>query len=321
MLYLPLLQRFPVVYNAKETAHYTPIQKEAIATALSGAYGMPGLVAIMNKGAEGIRDYADAVEEENDKKEEEIRLHTLSAEVMETTKGKASQLASTIQVLSKEFKEKLDPYINKALGSALNFVRGLMKIDEQNGVTIKSLKSLAKESEKWGKGLEKGIQDAINGIKKFVTGGGLQNVLTIGTNIIQGICKGISNNKQNLQETFSAAIKHACEFIKNNAGAIGKAGKDILDALANAIRENEELIHQAIEELFNMFSSWAEGSGALKAAGGKFADVLIKGMAEAFVPEKAGAFKEKWNAFWDFFTVGDGKGDIKNGSKTRKSFH
>ena len=303
-----------MVELCKETEKYNPVQKEAIATALAGAYGLPGLVAIMNKGAEGVAEYVEQIEKENAAREENLRLNTMTQEVLDTTKGRMSQLTATVGVLAAEFKEKFDPYINKALGSAIEFAQGLVNIDKQGNVTLKTLGQLAQDSVKWGESLNQGVQKAINGIKGFVTGGGLDNLLTIGTNIIQGICKGISAKAEDgtLKETFSAAIKKGCEFINENSEAIGQAGRDILDSLAEAIRENEDIIKGAMDDLMGIITDWAKGGANLQSTMGLFADSMINAFVDQAIAKATGRGGEIWNAMFSGVTLEDGA-NIKNG--------
>lgn len=303
-----------MVELCKETEKYNPVQKEAIATALAGAYGLPGLVAIMNKGAEGVAEYVEQIEEENRAREENLRLNTMTAEVLDTTKGKMSQLTATVGVLASEFKEKFDPYINKALGSAIEFAQGLVNIDKQGNVTLKTLGELAKDSVKWGESLNQGIQKAINGIKGFVTGGGLDNLLTIGTNIIQGICKGISAKAEDgtLKETFSSIIQKGCKFIGENSEAIGQAGRDILEALADAIMENEGIIKGAMDDLAGIILDWTKGEGKLQSVAGTFADSMIDAFVDRSIAKATGRGGEIWNAMFSVGTLEDGP-NIKNG--------
>lgn len=303
-----------MVELCKETEKYTPVQKEAIAAALAGAYGLPGLVAIMNKGAEGVAEYVEKIEEENRAREENLRLNTMTAEVLDTTKGRMTQLAATVGVLASEFKEKFDPYINKALGSAIEFARGLVSVDNQGNVTLKTLGQLAQDSVDWGNKLNQGVQNAINGIKGFVTGGALDSLLTIGTNIIQGICKGISEkaNDGTLKETFSSAIKKACEFIGDNSEAIGQAGRDILDALAEAIGENEDIIKGALDDLMGIITDWAKGEANLQSTMGLFADSMINAFVDQAIVKATGKGGEIWNAMFSGVTLEDGA-NIKNG--------
>ena len=296
-----------------ETEKYTPVQKEAIATALAGAYGMPGLVSIMNQGREGIKAYCDELERQNALEENKNRLMTLSEEVLDTTKGKMQQLTATVGVLASEIKDKLDPFINSALGGVLNFARGLMTVDQQGNVTLKTLGQLAQDSVQWGKNLSQGIQNAISSIKGFVTGGGLDNLLTIGTNVIQGICKGIGQSEGNLRTIFDQVIKKACNFITTNAGSIRDAGLKIMRSLKDAILENEGEITKALEAIMDIITSWLDGAGDLKSTMGKFADTMIDGLVEKFIDSGKNKLKEGWNAMWDFLTLEDGA-NIKEGS-------
>ena len=284
--------------------------KAMIGNTLAGMYGMKGLLAIMDGGVEKIEELEQEVKGASG-------AWDIHNELMNTVQGRLLQVSSIMQVLSGEIFNKLSPALTGALTHLVDFGKSLLDIKQKGDETIISLKSMAQiveMSEKWGVALANGVQKAISSIKGFVTGGSLDNILTIGTNIIQGICKGISNSQVDLQDTFSGLIERACNFITTNGEGIRKAGLDIMKALKDAIVENEDLITDAMETIMDIINSWADGAGDLKSTMGKFADTMIEGLAEAFVTSGKSKLKESWTAMWDFLTTGDGMGDIKNGN-------
>ena len=284
--------------------------KAMIGNTLAGMYGMKGLLAIMDGGVEKI----EALEQEVKGASGAWDIHN---ELMNTVQGRLLQVSSIMQVLSGEIFNKLSPALTGALTHLVNFGQSLLDIKQKGDETIISLKSMAQivdMSKQWGTALANGVQKAISSIKGFVTGGSLDSILTIGTNIIQGICRGISNSQVDLQTTFSGLIEKACKFITTNGGAIKQAGLDIMKALKDAIVENEDLITQAMETILDIINSWADGAGDLSATMGKFADTMIEGLAEALVTSGKSKLKESWTSMWDFLTTGDGMGDIKSGN-------
>ena len=293
----------------KATEKYDKAERNRIATMLAGAYGAAGLVSIMEMSVEELDALSEAVKANGDA----WAIHT---NMMGTTQGKMYQLSSLIQVLGTELMEKLTPALDSVLGGLINFGKGLFEIKENvdgtKTVMLKSLAQLAQQSEQWGTSIQNGIRKAISGLKEFTSGPQIDQILKIGTNIIQGICKGISENKTDLKDAFSNAIKKGCEFIKTNAPAIGQAGKDILQALSDAIRENEGLIKEALDALLQVITDWAKGGADLTATMGLFADAMINGMIEQAIVKATGRGGEIWNAVWSGVTLENGA-NIKQG--------
>ena len=286
-----------------------PPQKAMIANTLAGMYGMKGLMAIMDGGVEKINQLEEEVKGAND-------AWTIHETLMNTVQGKLLQTSSIIQVIAGELFNKFQPALVGALTCLTDFGQSLLHVQETADGVVVSLKSMAQivdMSKEWGTALANGVQKAISSIKGFVTGGTLDSLLTIGTNIIQGICKGISNSYEDMKIAFSEAIKKACNFITTNSEGIRKAGLDIMKALKEAIIENEDLITQAIESLFDIINSWIDGSGDLMSIGGKFADTLMEGFVEKCTTKWKNDLKETFTGMFDFLTTGDGMGDIKNG--------
>ena len=292
----------------KATEGYDKATKNKIATDIAGSYGAQGLLTIMGSTVEELEKMEVAIKQNGDA----WGIHT---GMMETTYGKFLQLSSIIQVLGTELMNVFGPAINGALGGMVEFAKSLFHISGEGEnciVRLKSLAEIAEMSKGWGESLANGIRKAITGLKEFVSGPQIDQLMTIGTNIIQGICKGISNNKVDLQETFSTAIQKACKFIGENSEAIGQAGKDILDALGNAIRENEDIIKVALDDLMGIVTEWAKGGANIEAAMGLFADSMINALVDQAIVKATGRGGEIWNAMWSGVTLEDGA-NIKNG--------
>lgn len=292
----------------KATEGYDKATKNKIATDIAGSYGAQGLLTIMSSTVEELEKMEVAIKQNGDA----WGIHT---GMMETTYGKFLQLSSIIQVLGTELMSTFGPAINNALGGLIKFGQSLFEISGEGEnciVKLKSLAQVAEMSKGWGESLSNGIRKAITGLKEFVSGPQIDQLMTIGTNIIQGICKGISNNKTDLQETFSTAIQKACEFISTNSEAIGQAGRDILDALAEAIRENEDVIKTALDDLMGIITEWATGGANLTSAMGLFADSMINALVDQAIVKATGRGGEIWNAMFSGVTLEDGA-NIKNG--------
>ena len=149
------------------------------------------------------------------------------------------------------------------------------------------------------------IQQAFSGINTFITQGGLSRVLAIGKEIIHQICQGIIKSKGDIREGISSAIKQISEFIKDVAPEIEEAGKVILDALRDGIKNNSDNIHDALEAVASVMNTWIEGSEEIKSLTGNFADIFIDSLIENFKSRTVGRATELWNAATSWLTNSD----------------
>jgi hypothetical protein len=172
-----------------------------------------------------------------------------------------------------------------------------------DGKILKAFQYLADESEKWGEALANGVKNAIASIFKFIKGGGLDNVLEIGTNIIQGICKGIDNsyNSGTLTETITKIIGKIADWISTNAPAIEKAGRQILDAIKVGIENNQDKIRSAMEGICGIIEAWVSGTSAISTLMGHFADVMIS----SFISQTAIKMKARAEELWIAMNQGE----------------
>lgn len=198
------------------------------------------------------------------------------------------KLKGTMSALAEMFISAIYPckeQITEVIDSFTHFFAAIGNIIKNNGKsTTQDLINISKD---WGKWLEQGITNAISGLKNFVTGGGLDTVLTIGTNIITGICDGIINSKENLTTAISEAIRKICNWIMQNGDQIKQAGLTILDSIGEAIRQNQSAIDEACNVIYDAINAWAvKNSENIGLLGGIVADDFIWGFLKGFTLEK-----------------------------------
>lgn len=144
--------------------------------------------------------------------------------------------------------------ITEVIDSFTHFFAAIGNIIKKNGKsTTKDLISISKD---WGKWLEQGITNAIKGLENFVTGGGLDTVLEIGTNIITGICNGITKNKESLTTAISEGIRKICNWVVQNKDQVKEAGLTILKAIGDGIRSNKTEIQKACGSIYDIINAW-----------------------------------------------------------------
>lgn len=167
------------------------------------------------------------------------------------------KLKGTMSALAEMFISAIYPckeQITEVIDSFTHFFAAIGNIIKNNGKsTTQDLINISKD---WGKWLEQGITNAISGLKNFVTGGGLDTVLTIGTNIITGICNGIINNEENLTIAISEAIRKICNWIMQNKDQVMDAGLTILQAIGDGIRNNKTEIQEACGAIYDIINAW-----------------------------------------------------------------
>lgn len=146
------------------------------------------------------------------------------------------------------------------------------------------------------------IQQAFSGINTFITQGGLSRVLAIGKEIIHQICQGIIKSKGDIREGISSAIKQISQFVKDVAPEVEEAGKVILDALRDGIKNNSDNIHDALDAVASVMNTWIEGSEEIKSLTGNFADIFIDSLIENFKSRTVGRATELWNAATSWLT-------------------
>lgn len=233
----------------------------------------------------------------------------------ETTKGSLLELASAIEDVGIEAFERMKKGIQSTSKSLTDFFNtwrsGNTEGKIKDGQELYTFANFKKGIE----GLKEDIRnadiagaigDAINGAVSFLNGGGLSSILSVGTTIIQDICKGIIDNKEGITKAIDLAIKDISKFVKDNADDIGKAGKVILDAIKEGIETNEDVIRGALDSVCGAMDEWVRGSSQLKSMMGNFSDILIDSLLTNVGDKVAGKASEWWTAIWTGLTSNGG---------------
>lgn len=228
----------------------------------------------------GLSDSFDEVTEvcrmsDKDFKKYQKNLETIEglsskmAKAMDSdTKGSLLSLASAIEGKAIQVFEKLKGSIKGASNTLAEFFgawqnQGLEKAllggykDGDGGITsglVKSVQNAAKQ-------IPQAIQSAISSAKGFITGGSMQGILGIGTSIVHGICQGIINSYQSgdLTSAISGFIQNICNWIIQNGADIKNAVKALMSSIKDAIQENQGLIQQAVDTLFQIINEYIVG--------------------------------------------------------------
>lgn len=241
----------------------------------------------------GLADSYDEVYEIVSMNNEEYEKYKKNLDIIE---GAARRMAETMDeatvaafyALSSAMEDSLIALFDKMKPSIMGATEALTDFfttwrnGEDNNYTfegfekgIENLKNKVKEASKQ---IPQFITNAINGIKRFVTGGSLANILQIGTDIITGICQGIIKNKKNLTTAISEGIRQICDWIHKNKDQIKEAGLTILEAIGDGIKNNRSEINTTLDDLFDIINSWAEKKEQVfSELGGSIFVTMIKG--------------------------------------------
>lgn len=240
----------------------------------------------------GLGNAVDEVNEICDMSDKEFEAYTKNLETIqsmseqlanamdEVTKGSLLSLASAIQNVAISAFESLKPAIQNASDALTEFFDTWHNGDK-NEFTFTGLENGLKGLEEKVRGaipnIQQAVADLFSGLDRFVNGGSLDSILKIGTDVITGICKGISEAKENgsLDSAIDGAIKKICRWVEDNGPTIEKAGLDILDSIKTGMENNKDEINSALDVVAGVISSWANSSAELRAAISDFADVFV----------------------------------------------
>lgn len=229
----------------------------------------------------------------------------------ETTKNKLLILSSALQDVAIEGFEFLKPAIQSTSEKLAEFFSvwrsGNKEGTVEDGQVLYTFDNFKKALDNMlgyirNADISGAIQQAFSGINTFITKGGLSRVLAIGKEIIHQICQGIIKSKGDIREGISSAIKQISQFIKDVAPEVEEAGKVILDALRDGIKNNSDNIHDALEAVASVMNTWIEGSEEIKSLTGNFADIFIDSLIENFKSRTVGRATELWNAATSWLT-------------------
>ena len=241
---------------------------------LGGSYGEAGLGALMNIDPAEIMARFEAI------KNGVVDVDSL----MNTAEGQMMKFAANVQLVGYNIQKSFETAFLGAMKVLNNF---MSKLNRGEGLTS-AFKYLEQESAKLPKIINDAMTGAINAINNFVNGGALDSIFQIGTNIITGICNGIINNADKINEAVSGFIGKFADFISTNAPQIAEAAGVLLDAIKNGISENSDKIDEAARSVMTLLNTSLSGQQNIILEAGKtiavpLAEGFILGVGESFI--------------------------------------
>lgn len=253
---------------AKNLENLTDAEKTQVAAVLAGKEGMAGLLAIIGKGEKPIRELEQAI-----KDSENVAQH-MADTFDNTLKGKMMSISSAIQEKVLQAFDGLKPAILEGSDAILDFMRAWNEGNLEGG-----LGQLENKISEWSQSIPSTMTSVIDSIRNFISGGSLDSILRMGGDIVQGICNGIIQNKDNISQGISDLIGKVCDWINTNGPAIEEAGKAIINGLKNGISNNANNVNSAVDTVFGVVNSFLIAKqDLLQSTGAIVGSSFIKGM-------------------------------------------
>ena len=231
-------------------AGLTPQQQNAIITTIAGKEALSGISALLNTTEEDLANLESAIRDCDGAAAE------MAGRFDDTVKGALLGLASAMQERLLQIFDKTKDSIKgvtKQLTDFFNIWNGFKDFNGSNGLAA-ALAYLEEASIGWGKAIADNLEKAISAINDFINGGALDNLLQVGTNIINGIAKGIQKavDDGTLQSAITGAIRKIGTWFADNLETVVEVGEEIIDAISQGIEENQDVISRVIVDIINM---------------------------------------------------------------------
>ena len=241
---------------------------------LGGSYGEAGLGALMNIDPAEIMARFEAI------KNGVVDVDSL----MNTAEGQMMKFAANVQLVGYNIQKSFETAFLGAMKVLNNF---MSKLNRGEGLTS-AFKYLEQESAKLPQIINDAMTGAINAINNFVNGGALDSIFQIGTNIITGICDGITKNEAKIKTTISDFIGKFADFIKINGPKIADAAGVILDGIKEGIEKNQTKIDGAARSVMTLLNTSLNGQQSIILSLGKTIAVplfegFVLGVAQSFI--------------------------------------
>ena len=241
---------------------------------IAGSYGDAGLNALSKIDPAEIMARFEAI------KNGVVDVDSL----MNTAEGQMMKFAANVQLVGYNIQKSFETGFQGAMKVLNNF---MSKLNRGEGLTT-ALSYLEQESAKLPKIINDAMTGTINAINNFVNGGALDSIFQIGTNIITGICNGIINNADKINEAVSGFIGKFADFISTNAPQIAEAAGVLLDAIRNGISENSGKIDEAARAVMELLNTSLSGQQNIILEAGKtiavpLAEGFILGVGQSFI--------------------------------------
>ncbi len=200
---------------------------------------------------------------EKDLRELDAAMSNCTGSAREMAGTMEATLASALDNLGGAIEERLLQIFDKTkdgikdvvieLTEFINIWNGLSEGGNGSGLAD-ALTYLEKASRGWGESITKGITEAMKAIDDFINNGSLDNVLQIGTNIINGIADGIKKAADDgtLGHAITTAIRKIATWFADNLDTVVEVGKEIIEAISKGISENSDEIGEVIKAVMEM---------------------------------------------------------------------
>ena len=176
-----------------------------------------------------------------------------------TLKGSLLNLASAIEERLLKVFDKIGPAIRDVVDEFTEFFNiwndmGQSDANKELKGLADALAYLEETSRGWGQAISDALANGIAAIDNFVNSTSFDNMLQVGTNIINGIADGIQRAADNgtLDSAITTAIGKIATWFSNNLETIVEVGGEVIDAISQGISENSDVIGDVIVQVIEL---------------------------------------------------------------------
>ena len=233
----------------------TPQQKNAVITTLAGREALSGISALLNTTEEDLAALEKELDDCNGAASE------MADNFDDTLKGALLRLASAIQERLLQIFDQCEESIKgvtNQFAEFFNIWNGFSELKDANGEKLSGLADamayLREQSVGWGEAIAENLEKAIGAINDFIDSATFDDMLQVGTNIINGIADGIRRAAENgtLQNAITTAIQKIGTWFSNNLETVIEIGREIINAITQGIEDNSDLIGDVIGQIIDM---------------------------------------------------------------------
>jgi TP901 family phage tail tape measure protein len=228
----------------------SPQQQNAIITTIAGKEALSGISALLNTTEEDLAELESAINSCDGAAQE------MADNFDNTLKGALKGLASAMQETLLQVFDKTEKGIKDVTKELTEFFHILNGFSDFNGLKglDGALAFLENASQGWGQAIADGLANAINSIDNFLNSKSFDNLLQVGTNIINGIADGIKRaaDDGSLDSAISTAINKIATWFTENLNTIVDVGKEVIDAISKGISDNGDEIGEVIKAVMEM---------------------------------------------------------------------
>ena len=233
----------------------TPQQKNAVITTIAGKEALSGISALLNTTEEDLADLEKARDNCDGAASE------MADNFDDTLKGALLGLSSAMQERLLQIFDQCEESIKgvtKQFTEFFNIWNGFSELKDVDGEKLSGLADamayLREQSVGWGDAIADNLEKAIGAIDDFINNGTLDDMLQVGTNIINGIADGIRRAAENgtLQNAITTAIQKIGTWFSENLDTVIEIGRTIIEAITQGIEDNSDLIGDVIGQIIDM---------------------------------------------------------------------